>query len=167
MTRDRLLDAAESLLAEQGTGAFTLAKVAEHAGVSKGGLLYHFNSKEALVTALIERLISEFDARIAAHDTGCYARAYLEATFEVVTGDPAGTGRRWAVATAAATDTGISAPLREAFRRWHAEDNDADAVTSQLVRAAAEGIWEVCVMAPGAYSPERLAELRERLLTLL
>ncbi|WP_234407353.1 TetR/AcrR family transcriptional regulator [Microterricola viridarii] len=55
-TRDRLLDAFEALLIEQGEKAATLDAVAARAGVSKGGLLYHFGSKDALVTGQLTRL---------------------------------------------------------------------------------------------------------------
>ncbi|GAA0999586.1 TetR/AcrR family transcriptional regulator [Subtercola frigoramans] len=54
--RDRVLDAFETILINQGERAATLDAVAAEAGVSKGGLLYHFGSKEALVDGLIERL---------------------------------------------------------------------------------------------------------------
>ncbi|MGN6428010.1 MAG: TetR/AcrR family transcriptional regulator, partial [Leifsonia sp.] len=47
--RDRILDAFEELLAEHSERAATLDAVAAKAGVSKGGLLYHFASKDALV----------------------------------------------------------------------------------------------------------------------
>lgn len=50
------MDAFEALLIEVGERAATLDAVAKRAGVSKGGLLYHFPSKEALITALLERL---------------------------------------------------------------------------------------------------------------
>ncbi|AQX79924.1 TetR family transcriptional regulator [Plantibacter flavus] len=61
--RERVLDAFAELLIEQGERAATLDAVAAAAGVSKGGLLYHFGSKEALVDGLIERLsdMSEAD----------------------------------------------------------------------------------------------------------
>ena len=65
MKKDALLDAAEALLWEQGTQALTLTAVADRAGVSKGGLLYHFPTKEALIRGLVARLIEEFDALIA------------------------------------------------------------------------------------------------------
>lgn len=55
-TRDRILDAFEQLVLELGERAGTLAATAEQAGVSKGGLLYHFGSKAALVEGLAERL---------------------------------------------------------------------------------------------------------------
>ena len=55
-TRDRILDAFEQLVLELGERAGTIAATAEAAGVSKGGLLYHFGSKVALVEGLAERL---------------------------------------------------------------------------------------------------------------
>jgi AcrR family transcriptional regulator len=55
-TRDRILDAYETLLGENGERAATLDAVAGVAGVSKGGLLYHFGSKDALIDGVLARL---------------------------------------------------------------------------------------------------------------
>lgn len=54
--RDALLDAYRAILLEDGQRATTLSAVAARAGVSKGGLLYHFTSKETLAEGLIARL---------------------------------------------------------------------------------------------------------------
>jgi AcrR family transcriptional regulator len=54
--RDRVLVAYEDLLIETGERGATLDAVAARAGVSKGGLLYHFGSKDALTEGLLERL---------------------------------------------------------------------------------------------------------------
>src|SRR5680860_142372 len=64
-TRDRLLDAFERLLVEGGTRAATLDAVAAAAEVSKGGLLYHFPSKDDLVTGLLDRLRTLGEADVA------------------------------------------------------------------------------------------------------
>ncbi|MGP7959676.1 TetR/AcrR family transcriptional regulator [Sanguibacter sp. A247] len=56
-TRGRILDAFARLLVENGERAATLDAVAMVAGVSKGGLLYHFGSKVALVDGLLERMV--------------------------------------------------------------------------------------------------------------
>lgn len=53
--RERILSAFEDLLLSDGERAATLESVAAAAGVSKGGLLYHFGSKEALGEGLIEK----------------------------------------------------------------------------------------------------------------
>ncbi|GAA1080464.1 TetR/AcrR family transcriptional regulator [Tsukamurella spumae] len=54
--RAKLLDAFVKILIEHGERAATLEAVAAEAGVSKGGLLYHFGSKDALVEGLVARL---------------------------------------------------------------------------------------------------------------
>lgn len=51
--RTKVLDAYISLLCEEGERAATMEATAAKAGVSKGGLLYHFSSKEALAEAVI------------------------------------------------------------------------------------------------------------------
>ncbi|MDI2126469.1 TetR/AcrR family transcriptional regulator [Yinghuangia seranimata] len=172
MKRDLLLDAAEQLLAEHGTTALTLAAVAARAGVSKGGLLYHFGTKEALVNALVERLIAEFDQAVEARlsaEGGGYTRAYVETTFEIVTDrDPARARRRWAVVAAAATASDLAEPLRAATRRWHRADAAADdPVTARIVRLAVDGLWEAMEYDPELFDADECDELRRRLLALL
>lgn len=54
--RELVLDAFERLLVTEGERAATMDATARAAGVSKGGLLYHFGSKDALETGLLERL---------------------------------------------------------------------------------------------------------------
>ncbi|PRX04859.1 UNVERIFIED_ORG: TetR family transcriptional regulator [Actinomadura viridilutea] len=169
--KDALLDAAEAVLFEQGTQALTLAAVADRAGVSKGGLLYHFPTKEALVTALVARVIGEFDALIDSFDDGSpggYSRAYVRATFAILTGE-ARAHRRWSAITAAATDPELAAPLNEAMARWHGRvrEDDPDPLTGAVVRLAAEGLWEVVGHAPDLYDADQLEALQRRLLELL
>jgi AcrR family transcriptional regulator len=64
-TRDRLLDAAETVVIEQGVNAMTLEAVAARARVSKGGLLYHFPSKEDVVLGMVSRIASVVQERFA------------------------------------------------------------------------------------------------------
>lgn len=54
--RTRILDAAEAIVRARGVSGLTLEAAAREAGVSKGGLLYHFASKEALLAAMLARL---------------------------------------------------------------------------------------------------------------
>jgi AcrR family transcriptional regulator len=72
--RHRILDAAERLIQAEGVPGLTIARAAAEAGVSKGGLLHHFASKEALLSALMERLAGfvreAFEATIAAQPEG-------------------------------------------------------------------------------------------------
>lgn len=59
VTKQKLLDAATTIIMDNGVHQLTLDEVAKTAGVSKGGLLYHYPSKEALLTAIVERLQQE------------------------------------------------------------------------------------------------------------
>ncbi|MGH8132733.1 MAG: TetR/AcrR family transcriptional regulator, partial [Steroidobacteraceae bacterium] len=78
--RERLLDAAERLVLEMGAAHLTLGAVAKFAGVSKGGLLYHFPSKDALLEAMLARHTSEVEAEVAAR---CAARGARPSRAEV------------------------------------------------------------------------------------
>jgi AcrR family transcriptional regulator len=62
--RESVLDAFERLLIENGERSATMDATARAAGVSKGGLLYHFASKEALEAGLVDRLSGLVDADI-------------------------------------------------------------------------------------------------------
>lgn len=57
-SREHILDTYVDLLIHTGERAATLDAVATAAKVSKGGLLYHFSSKKALLEALVERTVT-------------------------------------------------------------------------------------------------------------
>jgi AcrR family transcriptional regulator len=54
-TRQKILDAATDVFGEVGFAAAGLGEVIERAGMTKGALYHHFDSKEALATAIIEQ----------------------------------------------------------------------------------------------------------------
>ena len=59
--RDRILAAAIAIAKKSGAGRLSLDAIARRAGVSKGGLLYHFPKKDALMRALVEHHLSGID----------------------------------------------------------------------------------------------------------
>ncbi len=61
---DRILDAAEAVILDSGGRQFTLDAVAERAGISKGGLIYSFPNKDALVVAALDRETARFQAAV-------------------------------------------------------------------------------------------------------
>ncbi|MBM7847050.1 TetR/AcrR family transcriptional regulator [Arthrobacter roseus] len=78
-SRERILDSFERILIDEGERAATVEAVATAADVSKGGLLYHFPSKEAMVEALGDRLqglVGEDLARMTQDPEGA-ARYYV------------------------------------------------------------------------------------------
>ena len=58
LKREAILDAAAAQLAEGGLAAATLDRVGERIGLSKAALYYYVDSRDALLAALVERLLS-------------------------------------------------------------------------------------------------------------
>lgn len=83
-TRRALLDAAATVIRARGISA-SLDEIAREAGVSKGGLLYHFATKDDLVRALAHDLLDTFRTEVAAaidptdQAPGRLTRAYVRA----------------------------------------------------------------------------------------
>ncbi len=65
-SREHILDTYVDLLIRSGERAAALDAVATAAKVSKGGLLYHFSSKKALLEALAERTLTLAEEDFAA-----------------------------------------------------------------------------------------------------
>jgi AcrR family transcriptional regulator len=60
-SHDDILDAAQAVVLKVGAAHMTLDAVAAKAGVSKGGLLYHFPTKEALLKTLLKRRLQHLE----------------------------------------------------------------------------------------------------------
>lgn len=141
-----LLDHAAKLAVEQGLAAVTVQAVAEAAGVTKGGLLHHFPSKQALITAvfadLLEALDRQLDTRIAAdpEPRGAFTRAYLDSVFDI---EPKTNGAVWAaLAISMLTDP----HLRRLWSDWVGARQERHRTTDgtqalAAIRLAADGIW--------------------------
>jgi len=145
-TADQLLDAASRVLLTRGAEQLTLAAVAAEAGVSKGGLFYHFATKAALVEGMVRRLIGQFDAALAqvGDEPGAATRAYLRNTVGPEPGaDPGTDPGTAAVLAALVVDPDALIPLRSAYQRWQQRlDHDGiDPATASAVRLAADGWW--------------------------
>lgn len=65
-TRQRLLEAAVSCLAEHGWAGSTVSVVAERAGVSRGAAQHHFPTREDLFTAAVEYVAEERSTAVRA-----------------------------------------------------------------------------------------------------
>ena len=64
-TRQRALDVALELFAEQGYEKTSLREIAERLDVTKAALYYHFASKEALLAGIVDGLIEPADELVA------------------------------------------------------------------------------------------------------
>lgn len=168
-TRDRLLDAATLVVVEQGAAALTLEAVAARAGVSKGGLLYHFPGKAQLAAALVERAVERADAALdraaAGGGPGAFTRAYLAVTLgEPGVGsapDPLST----ALLGALNLDPTLLDPLRAAYARWQAqlERDGIPPADATLVRLVVDGWWMSLVLGLPPLPDALAAAVRSRL----
>jgi AcrR family transcriptional regulator len=144
--RRALLHCAARISLEQGLPAVTLQAVADAAHVTKGGLLHHFPSKQALVQAVFQDLLERLDAQIdqlIAEDSephGCFTRAYIRAFANT---DDRHTSEQWnALPLSSLTDP----QMKTMWSKWyatrlarHAQTDDGTVLG--LARYAADGLW--------------------------
>jgi AcrR family transcriptional regulator len=64
MTRERLINAAASVICERGFEAATTAEITERAGLTNGALYAHFSNKDELLTAALKHNTSRARKRI-------------------------------------------------------------------------------------------------------
>ena len=127
--RESVLDAFETILIDEGERGATMDATARAAGVSKGGLLYHFGSKDALEAGLIERLDALVDEDIAAITSAPEGAVAYFLRSSVMHNDPLD---RAIIATSRLAQGGnaaASAALREIRERWE------DAIRPHIARS--------------------------------
>jgi AcrR family transcriptional regulator len=171
-TRRTLLAAATQVVREGGAASLTLEAVARAAGVSKGGLLYHFPTKEALIAAMIADLQTRFEAEVEAalaHDPepgpGRWLRAFIRATFA---SPPHEIDLTASLLAAAGTNPDLLAPLRDAFAHWQslAEADGLEPARATLIRLATDGLWFADLLRVAPPSGQLRTELLEAMLQL-
>jgi AcrR family transcriptional regulator len=145
-SRERILDAAAELVRELGSGHLTLDAVAERAGLSKGGLLYNFPSKDALLQGMLERLIAEVTAHRAGLRASRKDARNLEAWLSVTASLETRCGDMKAVANgllaASAENPRLLEPARVAIKEdWERlKATSADRPAAMLAWLAVEGL---------------------------
>lgn len=66
-----ILEAAARVVRERGAGALTFDEVVAASGVTRGGITYHFPTKDDLLRALVERDQARWEQLITAHALQC------------------------------------------------------------------------------------------------
>ena len=173
-TRRRILGAAEEVVLRDGVAKLTLEAAAAEAGLSKGGVLYHFPTRDLLVSGMVERIIEEFDHDLGSELTdavepGSFTRAYVRATLDPGNPQPDRDNRLGAALIAAvAAEPELLSPLRQSFDRWQhqVETDGIDPALATVLRLAADGLWlcELFGLAPlSAAMRRRVGNELERL----
>jgi AcrR family transcriptional regulator len=126
----------------EGAQALTLDAVAAEAGVSKGGLLYHFKSKRDLLDGMVARWVDRWQAQIDAETVeGNFAAGYVRAV--LAGSDPGEREGQFALLAALVAEPAVLEIVRVRYREWQArlERESADPVAATVARLAADGLW--------------------------
>jgi AcrR family transcriptional regulator len=169
-TRTAVLEAALAIIARDGPGRLTLDAIAREAGLSKGGLMHQFATKDAVLKALLERQTEYFED---------FSRSY-KAEFGVTQAQPClaaqiATIREamstpssivFAILGAAAHDPALHSGTREAdaekIKAIKAEASDPDLALLRWV--AAWGLTLTTMLGLSALSEDDRLRLFDRLL---
>ncbi|MFB5760744.1 TetR/AcrR family transcriptional regulator [Paenibacillus medicaginis] len=168
LKRELILKTVSQIVHEEGVEKLTLEAVAKRAGISKGGLLYHFPSKDALILGMIEQLsnqfVEEFNRRAEAdpHPKGKWTRSYIETS---LFGNNDENNLYTALSAAHFTNPEMLEQLRAEYSTIQnkIENDEFDPVRATMVRLAIDGLWlaEMFGLAP----PK--AELRQKVVKAL
>jgi AcrR family transcriptional regulator len=172
-SRESILQAAEEIVAKRGPAHLTLETAASQAKVSKGGLFYHFRSKEALLEAMIRRamdLLESEHTKVAESLTGernGKLKANIIGTLRHLEGQrPVLT----AVVAAIANDPKLVEPVRESFR------NDFQALCGELnlrmedvaiLFLASQGLLLVELLNLSFLTPSQIRKVTQRMLDMV
>lgn len=145
--RDSILDAAIRVTNRDGIRAVTFDSVAAEAGVTRGGMIYHFNSRDALIQAINEQLAAHWEAVLVHHAGKPFEqttsaerhRAYILASTH------GATRAELLFLLEFAHDPALSAPWDRIIDAWAAPEptdpDDAQAMANFIVRLASDGLW--------------------------
>jgi len=174
--RDKILDAAERILLEAGLLGLSIDAVVKGAAISKGGFFYHFATKEALLGALLERLVAEVGTQLEAlaaadrRPTGKLLRAQVTLTLAM---KPAERRRLQAlvlaIMAAALESPAIAAQVRATNQQAlaAAAGEGVDIGRALVVQLALDGYWLNESVATLELDAAQKAAFKDTLLELL
>jgi AcrR family transcriptional regulator len=169
--REVILDAAEDLVLEVGAGHLTLDLVAKRSGVSKGGFLYHFPNKEALLRAMLDRRvirIEENRRRKRACSGGQPVSAVAAYILSSLEEDPKSQKLSVALLAASAHNPQLLLPYRGEFKKLLEEfvEEGLDFRWAAIVVLAVNGLKIMDLLSLAPFGSEELSDIIEGIITL-
>jgi len=173
-TREKILQAATQVVMDRGVEALTLDAVAQQAELSKGGLLYHFPNKNALIVNLGERLLqnveaarqNEFEQDDAPGTPGQWLRAYVRSTERMSKESLALFARLSSIIAKMPPELLQSAEAYEQRCHQRLEADGIDPVQATIIHLAIDGLWFSEIFQMAVPNEERRAQVVETLLTM-
>lgn len=174
LTRETLLRAATQVILEKGVEALTLDAVARQASVSKGGLLYHFPNKNALVVGLGEQLIQDFEAALQAEfnqddapgTPGQWVRAYIRSTLRMSGQTLALVARLTSLIVEMPPELLKAAETYEQRCRQRLDADGLDPTQAVIIQLAIDGLWFSEMFQLSALDETRRTQVVEQLLAM-
>ena len=139
--KQALLDIAAGIIGSYGFEALTIDALAKAAGVTKGGVQYHFVSKDQLIIQLLEHLLNSFDEMLEARPQG---QTWLEAYVSMLL-IPEQDGDRAVASILAALPPGD--PRTSTYEKFSAKwdqaatDSGVEVTLAHIVRLATDALW--------------------------
>jgi AcrR family transcriptional regulator len=170
-SREAILDAAEALASDVGANHMSLDAVAAKAGISKGGLLYQFPSKVALLKGMLQRYVERLEApQERTRKNASDARRLLAARLAARGSKGAAKQRRgsFGMIAAIAEEPKLLDPIRAAHQRiWtNFRKNSRDPELALLAWFALEGLLFVELFGTSPLSKGERAKFVKRLSTI-
>lgn len=172
--RDRILDAAVNVINRDGVRAVTFESVAAEAKLTRGGLLYHFPSREALLRGIDEYLAQAWEASMETllgkrADEASALERYQ--TFVRVSAQSATRAELMFMLESADPEAG-ERPWGPAVQCWapsapEAGNVDPTTLDNFVARLAADGLWIYEAMYEGQLDEGVRAQVAERIAGLL
>jgi len=171
-TRDVILDAAERVVMRDGAGRLTIDAVVRESGFSKGGVLYNFPSKLALIEGMIERLLLNTRADITALAEAAERRGLPPAgaiIHALVEHGEKNHELSMGLLAAAAEHPHLLDPVRVFMEEMRAQmtQMSANPDAALIALLAADGLHLGHMLKLYDFSPEERASLRDRLVSLV
>ncbi len=167
--KEEILLAASKIVSERGIFSLTLESAALEAGISKGGLLYHFPSKEALVKGMVEHLAQNYREKVAAkaaespEEKGKWIKSYVTVTFKEQYQNQ---GMHAGLLAAKAVNKELLNPIQELYHDWETEveTDGIDPIKASIIQLAADGIWLSELLDTRHIDEEKKEAIYERLI---
>jgi len=172
-TRDNIIDAAMAIVRDAGVGRLTLDEAARVAGMSKGGVLYHFKGKDDLIRGMVQRMIDQCEQITRAYyevePDGPYrwTRTMVKSCFDPngPANDPVG----GALLAAVTVNPLLMAPIHAMYALWQErlKSDSPDIARAALVSSAMDGLYFQRLMGIRMSDQDGATRLRDFALDLL
>lgn len=145
--RDRILDAAIQVTNRDGLTAVTFDTVAAEAGITRGGLIYHFASRDALLQAINAHLAARWEASLIQTAGKPFAQTTQIERYEAYVRGAAQSASRAEMLFLLefSNHPELAAPWDDIIQRWAAPQpkptDDAATLARFIARLAADGLW--------------------------